>query len=82
MTPQMPPTYIMPGMPRFRLPDFSVRVSPVEPYSRGILCITALGKKETKSNILLLLLPGFFQEIQLVADKEFAANDKEQDDAR
>ena len=31
MTPLMPPTYMTPGMPRFRFPAFSVRVSPVEP---------------------------------------------------
>ena len=27
----MPPRYMMPGTPRFRLPDFSVRTSPMAP---------------------------------------------------
>ena len=31
MTPEIAPTYMMPGRPRFRLPDFSVSVSPVLP---------------------------------------------------
>ena len=31
--PAMPPMYIMPGTPRFRLPDFSVRISPFAPNS-------------------------------------------------
>ena len=31
MTPQMAPTYMTPGMPRLRLPDFSVIISPVLP---------------------------------------------------
>ena len=61
MTPLMPPTYMMPGIPRFRLPDFSVRISPVLPNSRGMPCITARGKKDTKlkpiryASFLLLL---------------------------
>ena len=31
MTPEMAPTYMTPGRPRLRLPDFSVSVSPVLP---------------------------------------------------
>ena len=30
--PAKPPRYIIPGTPRFRLPDFSVRISPKAPY--------------------------------------------------
>ena len=30
--PPAPPMHMMPGMPRFRWPAFSVRISPVEPY--------------------------------------------------
>ena len=30
--PPAPPMHMMPGMPRFRCPAFSVRISPVEPY--------------------------------------------------
>ena len=51
MTPEMAPTYMMPGMPRFRLPDFSVSVSPVLPSSSGMPCMTARGMKDTKSNM-------------------------------
>ena len=29
--PPAPPMHMMPGMPRFRCPAFSVRISPVEP---------------------------------------------------
>ena len=47
----MPPTYMTPGIPRFRLPDFSVNISPVLPYSRGMPCMTARGRKDAKSNI-------------------------------
>ena len=43
--------------------------------------MTALGKKETKSNIFSALLLGLLQEAQTVADKELAADDKEQDNA-
>ena len=31
------------------VPDFSVRISPVLPNSRGMPCMTARGKKDTKS---------------------------------
>ena len=44
-------TYMMPGIPRFRFPDFSVRVSPVLPRRSGMLCFTALWKKMSKLNI-------------------------------
>ena len=37
----MAPIYMMPGMPRFRLPDFSVRISPVAPNSNGVPCSMA-----------------------------------------
>ena len=57
MTPLMPPTYMMPGMPRFRLPDFSVRVSPVLPSSRGMPCTMARGMKEIKSNMAYSSFP-------------------------
>ena len=40
--------YMMPGIPRFRLPDFSVRISPVLPYSRGMPCMIARGIKVTR----------------------------------
>ena len=30
-TPDIAPIYIIPGIPRLRLPDFSVRISPVAP---------------------------------------------------
>ena len=30
-TPEIPPVYIIPGIPRLRFPDFSVSVSPIEP---------------------------------------------------
>ena len=39
------------------------------------------GEKGNKIKHLLFLLPIVFQEIQLVADEEFAANDEEQDNA-
>ena len=42
ITPLIPPTYIIPGIPRLRFPDFSVRISPVHPKSSGMLCIIAL----------------------------------------
>ena len=32
----------MPGIPRFKLPDFSVKISPVEPNNNGVPCIIAL----------------------------------------
>jgi hypothetical protein len=41
-TPLIAPTYIIPGIPRLRCPDFSVSISPVEPKSKGVPCITAL----------------------------------------
>ena len=44
--PEMPPIYIIPGMPRLRLPDFSVIISPVEPKRRGIPWIIAALIKE------------------------------------
>ena len=42
------PTYITPGMPRFRLPDFSVTISPVLPNSSGMPCTMALGINASK----------------------------------
>ena len=65
MTPQMPPTYITPGIPRLRLPDFSVRVSPVLPSRRGILCMTALGIKLTMSNTAYSSFPAFLRKLSL-----------------
>ena len=41
ITPLIPTTYIIPGIPRFRLPDFSVKISPVAPNRIGTPCITA-----------------------------------------
>ena len=51
MTPLMPPTYMTPGIPRFRFPDFSVMVSPVLPRRSGMLWATARGIKEMRSNM-------------------------------
>ena len=51
-SPQMPPTYITPGIPRLRFPDFSVIISPVQPYRRGIPCPIALGINARNPNIV------------------------------
>ena len=76
-----------PGRPRFRFPDFSVSVSPVLPYSSGMLCTIALGMKETKSNMFVLLpfcLCGsrlLVPELDPIGNKEFTADDEEQNDS-
>jgi hypothetical protein len=56
MTPEIAPTYMIPGIPRLRLPDFSLRVSPMQPSSSGTLCTIALGINVTiKLSIVRLL---------------------------
>ncbi len=55
MTPEIAPTYMTPGIPRFRFPDFCVIVSPVLPSISGMLCATIRGIKATISNICLIL---------------------------
>ena len=56
ITPLIPPIYIIPGIPRLRLPDFSVIISPVEPYKSGMPCIMALWRKATIVESILLYL--------------------------
>ncbi len=43
ITPLIEPMYMIPGIPMFRFPDFSVRISPVQPYSSGMPIFTAPG---------------------------------------
>ena len=82
MTPQIAPTYMTPGRPRLRLPDFWVSVSPVLPSMSGTPCATALGKKAIKSNIFRRLLCRMSTEVELIGNKELAADNKEQDYTR
>ena len=46
MIPEIPPIYMIPGIPRLRFPLFSVMISPVEPKSRGMPWIIAALMKE------------------------------------
>ena len=46
--PPIPPIYIMPGIPRFKCPDFSVSISPVAPYKSGTPLIIAFVKNVTE----------------------------------
>ena len=55
--PQIPPTYMTPGIPRFMLPDFWVMISPVEPYSRGMPWAMARGRKETIDSSMIRFPP-------------------------
>ena len=68
---------MMPGMPRFRLPDFSVSVSPVLPYISGMPCMTARGRKDRKSNMGFILLFAGMAERYAIIDKELTANNEE-----
>ena len=76
ITPQMPPTYMTPAVPRLRLPLFSVIVSPTQPNMRGMPCMTARGMKDTISNIFAYLL-ALFVKGYLVLNEKFAADDEE-----
>ena len=74
----MPPTYMTPGIPRFRLPDFSVRISPVQPKIRGMPWTMARGMNvERKPSMNLTLLFLCAAEAHAVADEKLTADDEE-----
>ena len=83
--PAIPPMYIIPGIPRFRFPDFSVMISPRAPYRIPIPCPMAFCINITKNPIFsssLLNRPVFMPAAHSypVIDKELTAQNKEQDD--
>ena len=83
--PNAPPIHIMPGVPRFILPDFSVRISPSAPYIMiEPKVMPHIIHEITRFPISLMsarLLFCFFTEYQAITNEEFAADDEEQHNA-
>ena len=81
MTPLIAPTYMTPGIPRFKLPDFSVRISPVLPNRSGIPCTTALGINAARLIIDFHAPLRFFPEVDLIRNEELTSDNEKQDNS-
>lgn len=72
---------MIPGIPRLRFPDFSVRISPVDPKRRGVPCNIALLIKLHITVIISILfgLLLFAYKMYFILEEEFASDYEEKD---